>query len=123
MNYGPSFDGFGGFPHLIGLAFYGIFVLIVFAVLLTLAFLLARFLLVATRAAKIYVEKNGSAVTAPATAPAASSAPATVTTPVVAEPTATTTTAARAATKPVTPVTPAPKPATKPRTPKTPPTP
>lgn len=121
MNYGPSFDGFGGFPHLIGLAFYGIFVLIVFAALLTLAFLLARFLLVATRAAKIYVEKNGSAVTAHATAPAASSAP--VTTPVVAEPTATTTTAARAATKPVTPVTPAPKPATKPRTPKTPPTP
>jgi len=123
MNYGPGFDGFGGFPHLIGLAFYGIFVLLMIGVFLTLAFLLARFLLVGTRAAKIYVEKNSSTVAAPAatTPPAPSSAPATATTPAAAEPTVTKTTSTRATTKPITPVTPAPKPATKPRTPKTPP--
>ena len=72
MNFGPGFGGFGGLPHLIGLAFYGIFVLLVLAVGLVLVFLLARFLLVATRAAKIYVDKNSSASpSAPAPAPAA----------------------------------------------------
>jgi len=56
MNY--NFDG-GHLPFAIGAILYGLFVLALVAVALVLAFLLARFLLVATKAAKIYVEKNG----------------------------------------------------------------
>jgi len=91
MNY--DFDG-GHLPFAIGAILYGLFVLALVAVALVLAFLLARFLLVATKAARIYVEKNGGT-------------PRVTTTPV--------TTAAPVATAPVVTSD------KKPRTPKTPP--
>ena len=68
-----------------------------------LIFVLVRFLLVATKAAKIYVAKNSPVVTSVATTPMSTTAAA-ETTPVATTPTT--------VTKP---------PATKPRTPKTPP--
>jgi len=97
------FDG-GHVSFAIGAILYGLFILVLVAVGLVLAFLLARFLLVATQAAKIYVANNGGATQSTVAAPVAPAAP----------------------TAPRTPATPTPvvvteKPATKPRTPKTPP--
>jgi len=97
------FDG-GHIGFAIGALLYGLFILALVAVALVLAFLLARFLLVATQAAKIYVAKNGTTTTtlaAPVTEPAtpAAEAPSSVVPPAV------------STTKPV----------AKPRTPKTPP--
>jgi len=136
MRFG--YDGFDGITHIIGAAVYGLFVLLLVAVFLTLAFLLARFLLIATRAAKIYVEKNGGdvaptkrAATPAAPAPAQTTTsfapePVTVTKPVPDATTAATTPLPDAAvTKPTATrakTTSAAKPVTKPRTPKAPPT-
>lgn len=91
-SYGP-FD----FIHGLGLLVVGFFWLIALAVIVAVLVLLVRFLLVATRAARLYVEKNSP--TAPVT-PAAPASPAPTT---------------------VTPTTPVEKPDTKPRTPKAPP--
>jgi len=101
------YDG-GHVSFVIGAILYGLFILLLVAVGLVLAFLLARFLLVATRAAKIYVAKNGGTTPTTVAAPvAAAEAPTTAAEPApapVVPPTATTT-----------------KPVTKSRTPKTPP--
>ena len=99
------FDG-GHVSFAIGAILYGLFILVLVAVGLVLAFILARFLLVATQAAKIYVANNGATTPTTVAAPVATPdapAPAPTSEPVV-PPTVT-------ATKPV----------TKPRTPKTPP--
>lgn len=128
--YGP-FDG-GGFAHIIGFLVTGLFSLFTFLVAVALIFLLVRFLLVATKAAHIYVAKNSPAkpaapVTAaapvspaaPVVAPTAS-APAATKPATVAKPAAAASAAAKPATKPT--AKPATKPAAGPRTPKTPPT-
>lgn len=99
-----GFDGYGpfggGFGHVVFTILGGLFSLFMFLVAIALIFLLVRFLLVATKAAQIYVAKNS---------PAAPAKPA-ATTPATAASTTT-------ATKPVA------KPVTKPRTPKPPTTP
>lgn len=98
---------------LVGLVVWGFFSLLALAVIVGLVFLLVRFLLVATRAAQLYVQKNEPAKTVAPPAPTVlpvPSAPASATTPT----TATTATA---------PTTTATAPTTKPHTPKTPKTP
>jgi predicted lipid-binding transport protein (Tim44 family) len=92
----------GGFGHLLGAFVGALFGLFALLVVVGLVFLLVRFLLVATKAAHIYVAKNS---------PAAPARPATVTPTTVAAP------AAKSAvvTKPA-----AAKPAATPRTPKPP---
>ncbi|MHB1172497.1 MAG: hypothetical protein ACYCZY_08375 [Lacisediminihabitans sp.] len=107
------YPGFGwgyGFASIIGGIVSGFFALLMFAVAVGLIFLLVRFLLVATRAAQLYVAKNEPPrPTVPAAAAPAAPGPATTTaTPSVAAPPATEPTTA----KPVTTL----------RTPKTPPT-
>ena len=95
-----GFGGYGGnFPHIIFMVLNGLVALFLFLVVVGILFLLVRFLLHATTAAKIYVAKNSPAKSAPA-APAASS---------VAPP------------APAAPPAPEARPASKPRTPKTPP--
>jgi len=96
------FDG-GHVSFAIGAILYGLFILVLVAVALVLAFLLARFLLVATQAAKIYVANNGGATQSTVAAPVAPASPSAPTAPAP------------------TPVVAAEKPATKPRIPKTPP--
>ena len=142
MRFG--YGDFGGLTHIIGAAVWGLFVLLMLAVFLTLAFLLARFLLIGTRAARIYVEKNGGETSRPATASAptpaptpAPSAPAATTASFAPEPATVTKPVPDASTAATTPLpdatvtkptatraksTPAAKPASKPRTPKAPPT-
>ena len=113
---GPGLWGFGWFGHAVGVIVYGLFSFLVLLIIATLIFLLVRFLLVATKAAQLYVAKNSpprpvapvATTTAPAAAPTTTTAPAT-------KPA----TAAKPATAPKPPT--AAKPATKPRTPKTPP--
>jgi predicted lipid-binding transport protein (Tim44 family) len=99
-----NFDGpgpFGGFAHFAMMIVGGLLWLFMLLVVIALIFLLVRFLLVATKAAQIYVAKNSPAVPTEAPKTAAASAPSapTVSTP-----------AAKAA----------PKAAPKPRTPKAP---
>ena len=100
--HGPGFGAFGG---IIDSIIAGLFFLLCFAVVVGLLFVLVRFLLVATKAAEIYVAKNGT--TAPV-APAATAPVTTMTAPTTS-----------VATTPVatTPVT---KPAPRTRTPKPP---
>ena len=98
---------------LAGLVVWGFFSLLALAVIVGLVFLLVRFLLVATRAAQLYVQKNEPAKTVapPApTVPPVPSAPASATTPTTTVPTIT---ATAPTTKPHTPK--------NPKTPKTPP--
>ncbi len=86
--------GFGGpFGHLIVLILSGVFTIFVILVIIGLLFVLVRFLLVGTKAAQLYIEKNGPTTTAAKAMPVAPSNP------------------APAAATPVT------KPVTKPRTP------
>jgi hypothetical protein len=87
--YGPGHGFFGGLWHIA--AFLGGLVLT--AALVALAVLLVRYLVVATRAAQLYIDAHS----APGSAPAATEPP------------------------PATPPAPAAKPAPRPRTPKTPP--
>ena len=94
-----NFDGpgpFGPFAHFAMMIVGGLLWLFMLLVVIALIFLLVRFLLVATRAAQIYVAKNSPAVSSETPATTARSAPATTAT------------------------TPAAKPAPKPRSPKTP---
>ena len=98
--YGPGLFG----QHILGLIATALGTLVLVVVAIGLIFLLVRFLLVATTAAKIYVAKNSPAKPVATTAAAAAPAPAASAAP---------TTTAPAATKPAT--------ATKPRTPKAPP--
>lgn len=109
MGYdGPGVWGFGWFGHVVGTIIGGLLTLFAVLVIAGLVFLLVRFLIVATRAAQLYVDRH--APTTPAS-PAASAAATTTAAPA--------TTKAAPATKPT--PTAATKPAAKPRTPKTPP--
>ena len=89
--YGPGFDG-PPFGHLIFTIIGGLVWLIALAITIAVLVLLIRFLLVATKAAQVYVARNAPVEPSPAATPAAA------------------------------PTTPAAPPATKPRTPKAPPT-
>ncbi len=105
---GPRIDmGFGHWWQIMTLILGGFVWLLFIALMLAVLFFLIRFLLVATRAAQLYVNQHAPAEPARPNTPAATKAPAA---------TSTTTTAApnTATTKPVT------KPASKPRTPRTP---
>ncbi|MDF1479229.1 hypothetical protein PYV02_09065 [Leifsonia sp. H3M29-4] len=107
MGYdGPGMWGFGWFGHVVGTIIGGLLTLFAVLVIAGLVFLLVRFLIVATRAAQLYVDRH--APTTPAS-PAASAAAAPTTTKAAPAPAAKPTPAA------------ATKPAAKPRTPKTPP--
>lgn len=124
---GPGFGPWGGWLHAVTLILGGFVWLLGVALLLAVVFFLIRFLLVATRAAQIYVNRHSpaeperAADTAPAsaaTSPAASTpttTPPTASTPTATTPTATTTKLPRASTTAAT------KPVSKPRTPRTPP--
>ena len=101
--------GYGPFGHVVGAIVYGLFCLFMILVIVGILFLLVRFLLVATKAAQLYVTKNSAAK------PVAPSAAATTTVPL---------TRPAPAAKPASAVpAAAAEPATKPRIPKTPPTP
>jgi cell division protein FtsN len=103
MGYdGPGMWGLGWFGHIVGAIVGGLVSLLVLLVVAGILFLLVRFLLVATTAARIYVAKNTPAAPTDSLGDAA---PATVSSPAVDSP-------------PVDPGAPAPK---KPKTPKTPP--
>ena len=107
MNYdGPGIWG-GWLGHVVGTIIGGLLSLFALLVIAGLVFLLVRCLIVATRAAQIYVDRHAPAKPAEPVAPAAS-APTPTTAPAP--------TAKPAATPP-----PATKPAAKPRTPKAPP--
>lgn len=74
--------GFGGFWHLILGIFFGVGQVLAILVFLGVLFLLVRFLLVATRAAHVYIAKNAPAakpVPPAATKPAAAARPTTTT--------------------------------------------
>lgn len=111
MDFDDDFSWGWRFGDMIGNVIWGLFSFFVFLVIVGLIFLLVRYLLVATRAAQVYLQLNE-----PARPAAAATATPTTTT---AAPTATTPTATA-------PTTPAPaattKPAPRTRTPKTPPT-
>ena len=70
--HGPGLGAFGG---IIDSVIAGLFFLLCFAVVVGLLFVLVRFLLVATKAAEIYVAKNSTTqpVAPTTTAPAATS--------------------------------------------------
>lgn len=57
MMYGPG-AGFGWF-QIAGAIIYGLFTLLFLLALAAIAFILVRFLLVATTAARLYIAKNG----------------------------------------------------------------
>jgi predicted lipid-binding transport protein (Tim44 family) len=76
--HGPGFGAFGG---IIESVVAGMFFLLCFAVVVGLLFVLVRFLLIATKAAEIYVAKNSTAQpVAPATTAPAATTPVTTTT-------------------------------------------
>jgi hypothetical protein len=106
--HGPGFGGFAIFSEITE----GLVVIVCLGVIVGLLFLLVRFLLVATKAAELYVARNGFPASTPVVA---DSVPETVaTTPVATTPVATTPVATTpVVTKPTT---------TRARTPKTPPT-
>lgn len=63
--YGPGFDGLP-FGHLIVTIIGGFVWLIALAITIAVLFLFIRFLLVATKAAQVYVARNSSVEPAPA---------------------------------------------------------
>lgn len=94
MNYEGNDWGYFGFVHVVGLIAYGVFALLALAVVTGLVILLVRFLLIGTKAAQLYVAKNGvakndAATTAPSK-PAAPAAPESRPTPTASAPEATT---------------------------------
>jgi cell division protein FtsN len=93
----------GGIAQVLNLLIHGFFALVMFAVVVGLIFLLVRFLLVATKAARIYIDQNGSEPAAPPK-PAAPTTSATRATP-----------ATSAAAKAAAPKTTSPKPRSTPR--------
>ena len=104
---GPRVDMWGGgWWHIVTLVMGGFVWLLALALMLAVLFFLIRFLLVATRAAQLYVNQHAPAEPARPSTPAATTAPAATTTPA----TTVTTPAETAATKPF----------TKPRTPRKP---
>ena len=112
----PRFDGFGHWWHIMTLVLGGFVWLLFIALMLAVLFFLIRFLLVATRAAQLYVNEHAPAEPARPTRPAATTAPAATTSPAArTSPAATKTTPMAPAdtTAPTTPL-------TKPRTPRKP---
>lgn len=101
--FGYDSDGPNGYFHLVGLLVSGVVWIFFFLLSVALIFILVRFLLIATKAAHIYVARNSPAK--PVVPPAHEVSP-----------------APPAPAAPAAPVVAATKPATKPRTPKTPPT-
>jgi predicted lipid-binding transport protein (Tim44 family) len=103
MDFDDGFGrGFGWLIHWIGALVWGLGSFLLFLVVVGLIFLLVRFLLHATTAAKLYIAKNSppatpatNATPTPRTTPAAA-APAARTTPAAAAPAARTTPAAAA---------------------------
>jgi predicted lipid-binding transport protein (Tim44 family) len=121
---GPGFGPWGGgWWHALTFAIGGFIWLLGIALLLAVLFFLIRFLLVATKAAQLYVNQHAPAepvrpAPAATTAPAAGAPTAATTAPAASA--ATTATTPAPATGPTTPLTAATKPATKPRTPRKP---
>lgn len=74
------------FSEIVGTLAWWLFSVLVFLAIATLLFLLARFLVAATRAAHIYIAKNSPPEVPAATAPTAPAAPA-ATTPTATAPT------------------------------------
>jgi predicted lipid-binding transport protein (Tim44 family) len=70
----PPRPGFGGFTHIFALIIQGLFFLATLAIIVGVLFLLVRFLLIATRAARIYVDKNAPVAVAETPAKPAASA-------------------------------------------------
>lgn len=118
---GPRFDGFGPWWHIMTLVLGGFVWLLFIALMLAVLFFLIRFLLVATRAAQLYVNQHAPAEPARTPAATTGSAATTSTTDSTRSPRTRTTPAATTATA-VTPTdTTAPTtPLTKPRTPRKP---
>jgi predicted lipid-binding transport protein (Tim44 family) len=90
MGYdGPGMWGFGWFGQLVGTIIGGLLALFALLVVAGLVFLLVRFLIVATRAAQLYVDNHSPAkptahaerAASPATAPAPTTKAATTTAP------------------------------------------
>ena len=67
--------GFGGLWGALSALFTAVGAFLLFLALIGLAVLLARYLLVATKAAELYVAKNGGAAPPPATAATVATAP------------------------------------------------
>ena len=99
---GPGFGPWGNWWHALNLVIAGFAWLLFLALILAVLFFLIRFLIVATRAAQLYVNQHAPAEPARPSTPAATTAPA-----ATAAPAPTTQTAAT-------------KPVTKPRTPRNP---
>jgi hypothetical protein len=76
---GPRFDGFGPWWHVLTFILGGFVWLLFIALMLAVLFFLIRFLLVATRAAQLYVNRHAPAE--PPRTPAATEAPAATTAP------------------------------------------
>ena len=108
----PHGPGIGIFSSIVDDVIAGLFFLVCLVVVIGLLFVLVRFLLVATKAAELYIAKNRSTATT-------SSAPTVVTTPVATPASAATT---PAATKPTTTVSAKTQPTPRTRAPKSPPT-
>jgi len=118
----PHGPGIGIFSSIVDDVIAGLFFLVCLVVVIGLLFVLVRFLLVATKAAELYIAKNRSTATT-------SSAPTVVTTPVATTPVATSPVATPAsaattpaATKPTTTVSAKTQPTPRTRAPKSPPT-
>ena len=77
----PHGSGFGIFGGIIEDVIAGLFFLVCFVVVVGLLFVLVRFLLVATKAAEIYVAKNGSVAQASPAQPVGPAAATTSATP------------------------------------------
>ena len=103
MHFDNDF-GYFGFIHVVGMVVYGFFALVALAVAVGLIILLVRFLLVATKAAQLYVARNGTADTAsPVTESATSGSTEPATAPLPPTTTPTGSPSAPAATAPTTP--------------------
>ena len=130
MNFSPW--GFGSVGHVFTAVIAGLWFILVFVVAVGVLFLLVRFLLVATRAAQLYVAKNAPAAPVATVPPVAKqpAAPADAATSSVVPPpsssptSSTSASSTSAVTKPISKpgTTAATKPVSKPRTPRTPPT-
>lgn len=91
MNYEGNDWGYFGFVHVVGLIAYGVFALLALAVVTGLVILLVRFLLIGTKAAQLYIAKNGVAKNdAATTAPSKPAAPESRPTPTASAPETTT---------------------------------
>jgi hypothetical protein len=70
MPYPHPGPGMGGLAPVLSLLIHGFFFIVMLAVVVGLIFLLVRFLLVATKAARIYIDRNGASTGTATAAPA-----------------------------------------------------